>query len=150
MSATDPVDHRYGHPLAEFLQMSVEEQGPHAAVTRLEVTGRHHNVNGFLHGAVAFALVDVAMGAAVLAGMDDDRTCASSDVHLRFLRSVTSGRLEARAEVEHRGRRTVTLRAEVTCDGRRIASGTGAFAILEPRPERVARAGHPGSGAAQP
>lgn len=121
------------HPLADFLGLELDVPAVDRAEARLELDDRHHNPNGVLHGAVPFAMVDVAMGAATLSGLQEGQTCASTDVHLRFLRSATEGRVEASVEVTHRGRRTVTLHGEVTCDGRLIATATGAFVVLDPR-----------------
>lgn len=122
-----------GFPLAEFLGLVVVTPTPGRATATLTVDERHANPNGVVHGAVPFAMVDTAMGAAVMSRLDDGRRCASTDVHLRFLRAVTGGRLEATVEVVHLGRRAATLEGRVvTEDGTLVATGTGSFALLPP------------------
>jgi acyl-CoA thioesterase len=97
----------------------------------LRVGPEHLNPNGVVHGAVLFALVDTAMGAATVSILDAGRICASVDVHLRFIRPVQDGTLEVAAEVVSAGRRMVQLSATATDDrGRLVATATGAFVVL--------------------
>lgn len=51
---------------------------------------------------------------------------------MRFLRPVTGGRLRARVEVMHAGKRIVHLEGKVSVDGdeRPVASVVGSFAVL--------------------
>jgi uncharacterized protein (TIGR00369 family) len=59
--------------------------------------------------------------------------CASIDVHLRFLKPVFGGVLEATAEVVRAGKRVVNLEARVRDgEGDVVAMATGAFAVIEP------------------
>lgn len=127
---TDP--HEYAFPLAEHLGMVMEMPVEGRAGARVELDERHMNPNGVVHGAVVFAMADTAMGAAVLSVLEPGRRCASTDVHIRYLRSVREGTVEVAVRVAHQGRRMITLEGEATADGRVVATVTGAFAVLDP------------------
>lgn len=111
--------------------MEIERTATGVAVTRLSARAEHLNPHGTVHGAVMFALVDTAMGAATMSVLDGDDLCASIDVQLRFLRPVVGGDLVATAEVVHAGKRVVHLESRVR-DGqdRVVALATGSFAVV--------------------
>lgn len=126
---TEPLDTEF--PLKDFLGFEIE-RGEGRAVASLELGARHMNPIDVAHGAVPFALMDTAMGAAVMSVVDDDKRCATIEVHTRFHRGARSGRLIAEAVVVTAGRRVIHLEARTTDDaGRLVASSTGSFAVIE-------------------
>jgi acyl-CoA thioesterase len=117
-------------PLQEHLGFLIE-RGQGQATARLDLDERHMNPNGVSHGAVAFTMMDTAMGAAVMSVIDEGCYCATIEIHTRFIRAVPSGSLAATATVLHAGRRIVHLQARTTDgEGRLIATATGSFAVL--------------------
>lgn len=103
------------------------------ATAELEITDDLRNPNGVLHGAVLFALVDTGMGAATMSTLEEGLACASIEVHLRFLRPVSTGIVRADVEVLRRGRRVVQLEGRVRDDeGHLVAVATGSFAVIRP------------------
>lgn len=117
-------------PIQEFLGFVID-RGEGWATARLALGDRHLNPNGIAHGSVAFALMDTAMGAAVMGVVDEGNICATIEVHTRFHRGATSGELVAEAKVLTAGRRVVHLEAKThDGDGRLIASATGSFAVI--------------------
>jgi acyl-CoA thioesterase len=121
-------------PLEEFLGFTIEHREGRAVAT-LELDERHMNPNAVAHGAVAFTLMDTAMGGAVMSVIPDGSFCATIEFHTRFHRGATGGTLSAEAEVITAGRRVVHLEAKtVDGDGRLIASATASFAVIQPRP----------------
>jgi acyl-CoA thioesterase len=119
-------------PLQEHLGFTIE-RGEGRASASLDLDDRHLNPNGVSHGAVAFTLMDTAMGAAVMSVVDGGSHCATIEIHTRFHRAATSGRLTAEAVVLHAGRRIVHLDARTHDEtGRLVASATGSFAIIRP------------------
>jgi acyl-CoA thioesterase len=93
------------------------------------------NPNATAHGAIPFALMDTAMGAAVMSVVNEGQLCATIEIHTRFHRAAREGRLTAEATVVTAGRRVVQLEARTTDDdGRLVASSTGSFAVIDPRP----------------
>ena len=117
--------------LRDFLGMDMEQVEPGISIARLEAGAAHLNPHGTVHGAVLFTMVDTAMGGATMSVLDEGRICASIDVHLRFLKPVFDGTLEATAEVVRAGKRVVHLEARVRDgEGETVAMATGAFAVL--------------------
>lgn len=121
-------------PLQEFLGFTIL-QGEGSGTVTLDLDDRHHNPNAVAHGSVAFALMDTAMGAAAVSVIPDDHTCATIEMHTRFHRAAVHGTLTAVATVLTAGRRVIQLECKTTDDdGRLVASSTGSFAVLQPRP----------------
>ena len=128
---TDPPHRSF--PLEEFLGFSIEHDEKSAAAS-LTLDERHMNPNAVAHGAVAFTLMDTAMGAAVMSVIPDDCHCATIEFHTRFHRGAAEGELAAEATVLTAGRRVVHLEARTTDgDGRLVASATASFAVIQPR-----------------
>ncbi len=118
-------------PLQDHLGMTVTSPEPGAGRATVEVTPSLHNPNGVVHGAVLFAMVDTAMGAATMSVLDEGTPCASIEVHLRFLRPAASGQLTADVAVLKAGRRIVQLDGRVhDGTGELIATATGSFAVI--------------------
>lgn len=118
-------------PLADFLGMHTEPGADGSATARLQLGPEHLNPHGVAHGAVLFALVDTAMGAATLSVLPAGQLCASVDVHVQFCRAVRAGQIVATGRVLHAGRRIVHLEAQVhDGEGALVAFGTGSFATV--------------------
>jgi acyl-CoA thioesterase len=132
---TEPVEPgEHGEfPLKDFLGMDIEAVAPGHARARIEVGGPHMNPNGVAHGAVIFAMVDTSMGKAAMSVLDEGQFCATTDVHLRFLRPVRPGPIVADTRVVRKGRVLVQLETRVSdAEDRLLATGTGAFAVITP------------------
>ena len=109
------------------------EVGRGRATTRLDCDERHLNPHGTVHGAVLFALVDTAMGAATTSVLEPASRCATIEIHTRFLAPLFGGGVRAEAQVIKAGRRIVHLEAVITADddaGTEIARASGSFAVL--------------------
>ncbi|MBI2709721.1 MAG: PaaI family thioesterase [Actinobacteria bacterium] len=118
-------------PLQDHLGMVVVSTERGLGTAALEVTPALHNPNGVVHGAVLFAMVDTAMGAATMSSLDPGLACASIEVHLRFLRPATAGRLSAETNVVKGGRRVVQLEGRVRDEsGELVAIASGSFAVI--------------------
>ncbi len=125
------TDDRPGFPLQEFLGFTIDS-GDGASTASVELDDRHLNPFAMTHGAVPFALMDTAMGAAVVAVLPAGKMCATIEMHTRFHRGAGSGRLHATAEVISAGRRIIHLSARtVDDDDRLIASATSSFAVID-------------------
>lgn len=104
------------------------------AIASLDLDHRHMNPNAVSHGAVAFTMMDTAMGAVVMSVIDEGCVCATIEIHTRFHHAASGGRLTATASVLQAGRRIVHLEARTTDEtGRLVASATGSFAVIHPR-----------------
>jgi acyl-CoA thioesterase len=113
------------------IEISMPEPGH--AVGTIVVDERHHNPYGLVHGGVVFTLVDTVMGAATTGVMDPGCTCATIEIHLRYLRPVSDGPVRCDVHVLRSGRRVVHLEGKVRDgDGRLLASATGSYAVIPP------------------
>jgi len=111
--------------------MRLEQPERGHAVAVLDVAAEHGNPHGVVHGTVLFAMVDTAMGAATYDTLRPGQSCASIEVHLRFLEAVPlEGRLQADVRVARAGQRVVQLEGRVTHAERVVALATGSFVVL--------------------
>jgi acyl-CoA thioesterase len=114
------------------MELAGDEAGTGTAT--IDITDKHHNPNGVVHGAVLFALVDTAMGKATMSVLDESTFCATIEMSLRFIRPVGSGSVLAVAKVLKRGQHVVHLDAQIhDSQDRLIATGYGTFAIIDGR-----------------
>ena len=122
----------YGEfPLRSFLDLRMGPASDGHASASIDVGDTHLNPNGVVHGAVVFALVDTAMGAASMSVLPDGVYCTSVDVQLRFVRPASSGTLTAAVEVLKQGRHVLHLSARVLGDDDRlVATAEGTFTTL--------------------
>lgn len=119
-------------PLQEHLGFTIE-RGDGRASDRLDLDARHLNPNAVAHGAVAFTMMDTAMGAAAMSVLDEGDVCTTIEIHTRFHRAARAGSIVAEARVVTLGRRVVHLEAStLDDDGRLVASATGSFAVIRP------------------
>ncbi len=120
-------------PLRSFLGMDIE-RGEGTGSVSVETGPAHVNPNGVVHGAVTFAMMDTAMGAAVSSLLADGQQCATVEIQTRYHRPVRSGRIRSTAEVVTAGRRLMHVEARTFDDeDRLVASATSTYAVVEPR-----------------
>lgn len=126
------ADEDASFPFRDLVGFTVDTHADGATAV-VEVGPQHLNPHGVLHGGVAFTLIDTAMGAAAQAAVDDGLWCTTIDIHTRFLRPVTAGRLTAHATVRRRGRRVVHVDGVLSDgDGVEYVSAVGTFAVIVP------------------
>ena len=116
--------------LAELLGVAVDRSGGESATATLVVDERHLNAGGTVHGGAIATLVDVAMGAAVFAGSDDDERPVTIEMKVNYLEAGEPGELRAVAKVRRRGSRFTVLEADVLQGDRVIAFATGSFTTI--------------------
>ena len=98
-------------PFALSTGIKVTEASAERAIAILELTERHCNSQGTIHGGVIFTLADQAFGAAENAAA---RGFVAMEMHVRFLRPAMPGqRLTAASHRLHQGRNTAFYEIEV-------------------------------------
>jgi len=97
-------------PIAQLLGMSVLEVEQGRAVFALEPAEWMYNPIGSVHGGVAATILDSCMGCAVHTTLEAGLAYATTDLQVRYLRSMRAGdgRVLAEGKVVHRGARTAT------------------------------------------
>ncbi len=127
---TDPKTGDF--PLKQYLDMEIRTLEPGHTTAEITIDERHLNPNGVAHGSVIFAMIDTAMGGAAISLIPQGKVCTTTDIHLRFMRAVSSGRIVADTTVVKPGRTLMNLESRVHDDnGRLVASATGAFMVID-------------------
>ena len=87
-----------------------------------------------MHGGLVATLVDMAMGRAARASLEDGQTAATLQLSVTYLNPAESGdTLIATARIGKRGSSVLLLSATVvTADGRDISEAVGSFTITSP------------------
>lgn len=97
----------------------------------LRTRPHHANMGGIVHGGVLTALLDCAMGAAVVTTLREGEWCATQSLTTDFLRpGQPGGTLVARARVDRRGKLAAFPSGEIVDEqGQVLARATGVWAI---------------------
>ena len=120
-------------PMAILVGIALTEVEAGRVVFETTASEYHYNLGGVAHGGLACTMLDSALGCAVTSVLPAGRSCATTDLHVRFIRPITldSGRLRCEARVVHVGKTIGTAEARLTDSaGRLCAHATAACAIL--------------------
>ncbi len=124
--------------LVEHLGLSETAVAPGVVTCSLSVTEAHQNIQGVIHGSVAFVLLDTAMGHALTGLLSPDEFCSTTQISVQFLRASYPGdRLVATGKVTRRGNRIGYLEGScVNRAGDEVARAQGTWYIgrVEVRP----------------
>ena len=119
-----------GDRLVGQFGMTVEEVVPGGARVSMTVTADHLNAAGLCHGAVLFALADVAFA---LASNSHGQKALALEVAANYLRPAQEGdRITARAREISRGRTTGLYAIEITGQDQRLLAFFKATAFRFP------------------
>lgn len=122
-------------PFHAYLGLEVLRREDGEAEVRLELKPRHLNRRGVAHGGVVTAMLDTALGAAVVSSIPAQWWCATISLTTQFLAGAGAGRLIASGRVLRRGRTTAFAGGDVRdATGRLVASATGAWHLWPYRP----------------
>lgn len=113
----------------EVLGFDVAEWKPGYAVITAQMCERHLNRNGFVHGGVLVSLLDSVAG---LCGTycsvpGNLRRCITITLNTHFMNPVKDGHLRVEGSLVNRGRKIFFVDANITCEGRVVATAQGAF-----------------------
>ena len=97
-------------PLAELLDMGIDDVAPGRVVFGLDASERFYNPLGSVHGGIVSTLLDSAMGCAVHTSLPAEYTYTTVELHVNFVKAVraNAGRIRAEGEVITSGRRIAT------------------------------------------
>ncbi len=118
-------------PIATLIGFALMSITPDEAVVRLEVTERHANPMGTLHGGVLCDIADAAMGMAYASLLADGETFTTLELKINFLKPVWRGVLVAHGSVVKRGRTIGLAECDVRDDdGDLVAHATSTCMTL--------------------
>jgi len=113
--------------ITEFLGFRHEGPGRIRLTIRPELMNR----GGMLSGAVAFTMIDYAMGSALWPQIGEDEAIATLNISINYVATAREGDIVCVAEVDRRNRRAATLTSQVHAeDGRLLAQAIGAYSIF--------------------
>jgi uncharacterized protein (TIGR00369 family) len=106
-------------PIAKLLDMSLVEVDRGRAVFALQPAEWMYNPIGSVHGGVAATILDSCMGCAVHTTLPAGVGYTTTDLQVRYLRSMQAGdgRVLAEGRVVHSGRRTATAEGRLYLEG---------------------------------
>lgn len=119
------------------------EPGPDGVmVARMEVTERHLQIMGRVHGGVLASLIDSAMALTVHAGLPEGSAAATLDMHVSFVQPVRQGILTGRGRILSSSSAVALVEADVRDEtGVLVATGRATYRLY---PKEA------GAGAARP
>jgi uncharacterized protein (TIGR00369 family) len=100
-------------PIARLVGFVMKSLEPGHAVFEMDITERHHNPMGTLHGGVYCDLADAAMGYAYAATLGEGETFTTIELKINFLRAVREATLTAEATVVRAGSRVGYVECDV-------------------------------------
>ncbi len=120
-------------PIAQTLGFGGIEVEPGRATFEVEPAEFHYNPIGVVHGGLALALLDSAMGCAVHSTLPAGVAYTTLEVKVNFVRPLTSstGLVRCTGTVVHAGRTVATAEGRVVdAAGKLYAHGTSTLLIL--------------------
>lgn len=105
------------------------------AVYALTVGPQHLNRRGVAHGGVVGALLDSALGTAVVAAITREEWCGTMQLSIQFREPVFPGTVTAEGRMARRGRTAAFAEGEIRDDrGKVLATAQGVWTIWPTRP----------------
>ena len=118
--------------LLRFLGIEIVALSDEQAVLALPFRRDFIQGAGVVGGGILATLADEAMGHIVAANLLDTETAATIDMDIKFLKSVTSGDMVARATLVKKGRSIISLQADIVNAARAlVAKASGTFLIID-------------------
>lgn len=119
-------------PYFELLSMKIIDVGPGFSVLTIDLSQKHLQPFGFVHGGVFASIVDVAAFRAVYYQIENQNTGATTvDVKLNYLAPVVTGKLIAKGRQIKLGKTLGYAEAEVIAEsGKILAHGTSTLILL--------------------
>jgi 1,4-dihydroxy-2-naphthoyl-CoA hydrolase len=108
---------------------------PDDARVRLEIRDELRQPFGLMHGGVMSSLIEsICSKATVAAVYEQGMLAMGQSINVSFLRPVTAGAVEVRAQARHRGRTTWLWQAEVLNDEGKPCALAQMTIAVRPRP----------------
>lgn len=96
----------------------------------LPLRPEHFNLGGVVHGGVTAALLDTAMGGAVVSTLGEGEWCGTAELDIKYLRWGEGKSLRCTAEVVKRGRALAFVEGRVKdARGKDVARASGVWFI---------------------
>jgi uncharacterized protein (TIGR00369 family) len=103
-------------PVAVLIGFRMVEVTLGVSVMDLDVTERHANPMGTMHGGILCDLADAAMGTALATTLEDDESFTTIDLTANFFKPVWNAHITATARVTRRTRSIGFIECDVVDD----------------------------------
>ncbi|MEP6977453.1 MAG: PaaI family thioesterase [Thermoleophilia bacterium] len=122
---------KFPPPVAELVGLELVRASGGTSEMTLDVTERHENPMGTVHGGILCDLADAAMGTAYFSELEEGESFTTLELKINFLRPFRKGKLVARGRVVHRGRTVGMAECDVEdAEGRLIARASSTCMTL--------------------
>ena len=123
-------------PLGDLLGFDRIRHSAAGVVLEAEIRPELLNRRGVVHGGVLSALLDSALGGAVVAGINPAEWCATLQLSIQYISGGRRGPLHASGRMTRRGPRCAFAEGEVLdARGKLIARAQGTWYIWPERPD---------------
>ena len=114
-------------PFLHAIRMEPLEIGEGTGSLRIVLEDQHLRVGAIMHGGVAAALLDTALGLSAATKAPKQHDVVTAQLNINYVKAARIGEeLIGAGEVVHSGRRTCVARAEIrTAHGELVATGSG-------------------------
>ena len=102
----------------------------------LDIADIHMNPNRVVHGAVTYAMVDQAMGAALYSTLRPGEQGITLEIKINYLRAVTAGRLTCGGRLVQREGDLAVLESEVFAGDLLVCKGLGTYMVFPPKGDK--------------
>lgn len=118
-------------PFFRLLSMSIRELSRSRALLDAELSQKHLQAFGFVHGGVFASIIDTAAYWAAHFHLEEDMGVTSVDLKVNYLAPAVAGRIAARGVMIKMGRTLGLGEAEITDQaGRILAHGTSTLMVV--------------------
>lgn len=126
-------------PFLHAINMEPLEIGEGTGSLRIVLEDQHLRVGAIMHGGVAAALLDTALGLAAATRAPKQHDVVTAQLNINYVKAARIGEeLIGAGEVVHSGRRTCVARADIrTARGDLVATGSGTL-LFVPMPSEDA------------
>ncbi len=88
--------------------------------------------DGIAHGGSIFSPADAAVAMALLGMIEKDETMVTIEMKINYIKSFSSGEIEAEAKIVHKGRKTAIGEVDIRNSNRDlIAKGIATYMIIK-------------------
>lgn len=139
MSSENPLSEKPEESgVCKALGITYGHFGKGTAEVHCKVVEEHTNKGGVAHGALFTALLDTALGGALVSTLRREEWCATAQLNVSFLEAgLVGAELTGRGRIVRRGKGVAHLAGEVVDNaGVTYASATGTWAIFESKPNK--------------
>ncbi|MBI1735447.1 MAG: PaaI family thioesterase [Candidatus Rokubacteria bacterium] len=109
-------------PIATLIGFTLVSVERGAAVLEMEVSERHGNPMGTVHGGVLCDIADAGMGMAYASQLAPGETFTTLELKINFLRPVWRGRLRAEGRVVQGGKTIGLVECDIRDDKERLVA----------------------------